>query len=68
TPISIVDLQQHTHCGGLYSSSHPTIRAFWNVVDAFSEDEKKSLLRFDAGLDETRLPTASHTCVNLLKM
>ncbi|KAF9044018.1 hypothetical protein BJ165DRAFT_1479003 [Panaeolus papilionaceus] len=89
TPISIVDLQQHTLYGGLYSSSHPTIRAFWNVVDAFSEDEKKSLLRFvtscsrppllgfkelvpnfcirDAGLDETRLPTAS-TCVNLLKL
>ncbi|PPR05200.1 hypothetical protein CVT24_010300 [Panaeolus cyanescens] len=46
TPISVADLRQHTLYGGLYTSSHPTILAFWRVVESFNETEKKALLRF----------------------
>ncbi|KAF9445554.1 HECT-domain-containing protein [Macrolepiota fuliginosa MF-IS2] len=46
SPIMLEDLRQNTNYGGLYDDAHPTIRLFWKVVNAFTEDQKRALLRF----------------------
>ncbi|KAF9078553.1 hypothetical protein BDP27DRAFT_1309750 [Rhodocollybia butyracea] len=46
SPIDLDDLKAHTNYGGLYSSSEPTIVAFWNVVNAFDQEQRRALLRF----------------------
>ncbi|KAJ2912438.1 hypothetical protein MD484_g7973, partial [Candolleomyces efflorescens] len=77
-PIDLDDLRQHTNYGGLYDDRHPVIVAFWKVVEAFDQEQRRGLLRGfkelvpnfsirDAGTDSHRLPTSS-TCVNLLKL
>ncbi|TPX30115.1 hypothetical protein SmJEL517_g06248 [Synchytrium microbalum] len=45
-PIDLRDLQQHIDYQGGFSTEHPTIKAFWKVVDGFSEEEKQLLLKF----------------------
>ncbi|KXN82656.1 hypothetical protein AN958_02333 [Leucoagaricus sp. SymC.cos] len=46
TPIDITDLKNNTNYGGLYDAAHPTILLFWKVVNSFTEDQKRALLRF----------------------
>ncbi|KAF5355124.1 hypothetical protein D9756_005712 [Leucocoprinus leucothites] len=46
TSIDIQDLKNNTNYGGLYDPGHPTILLFWKVVNSFSEDQKRLLLRF----------------------
>lgn len=31
---------------GGYTATHPVIQTFWEVVDSFSEEEKRKLLKF----------------------
>lgn len=31
---------------GGYSASHPVIQIFWEVVESFTDDEKRKLLKF----------------------
>ena len=44
--INIEDLQENTNYAGGFGPDHQTIIAFWHVVKAFSEEDKKSLLKF----------------------
>ncbi|PPQ89897.1 hypothetical protein CVT25_004840 [Psilocybe cyanescens] len=46
SPIDLVDLRRHTNYGGLYDDDHPTIVAFWNVVNSFDQEQRRALLRF----------------------
>ncbi|KAJ3552359.1 hypothetical protein NM688_g4189 [Phlebia brevispora] len=45
-PIDIEDLRSHTQYGGLYDDHEPTIQMFWRVVDTFTQDQRRLLLRF----------------------
>lgn len=46
TPIDTTDLRAHTNYGGLYDDKHPTIQAFWTVVESLDQEQKCALLRF----------------------
>lgn len=46
TPIDVDDLRTNTQYGGLYGEDQPTIQAFWRVVESFTQDQKRALLRF----------------------
>ena len=35
-----------TNYSGGYSATHPVIKIFWEVVETFTDDEKRKLLRF----------------------
>ena len=39
-------IQAHTKYAGNYELTHPTIVAFWLVVEGLSEEQKRSLLKF----------------------
>uniref|UniRef100_A0A8C7X8P9 Ubiquitin-protein ligase E3C n=1 Tax=Oryzias sinensis TaxID=183150 RepID=A0A8C7X8P9_9TELE len=45
-PISLEDLKNFTNYSGGYSANHPVIQIFWEVVEGFTEEEKRKLLRF----------------------
>ena len=44
--IDVNDLRANTQYGGLYAEDQPTIQAFWRVVESFTQDQKRALLRF----------------------
>lgn len=44
--IDISDLRKYTHYEGGYFEGHKTIRSFWNVLNSFSEKEKRLFLKF----------------------
>lgn len=44
--INIDDLQQNTKYGNGFTETHETITTFWTVVKAFSEEQKRKLLKF----------------------
>jgi ubiquitin-protein ligase E3 C len=46
SPIDVDDLRTNTQYGGLYTEDQPTIQAFWRVVESFTQDQKRALLRF----------------------
>lgn len=37
---------KRVHLAGGYSADHPVIRVFWRVVEGFSDEEKRKLLKF----------------------
>ncbi|XP_015210396.1 ubiquitin-protein ligase E3C [Lepisosteus oculatus] len=45
-PISLEDLKKFTNYSGGYSATHPVIKIFWEVVESFTDEEKRKLLRF----------------------
>uniref|UniRef100_A0AAY5EN53 Ubiquitin-protein ligase E3C n=1 Tax=Electrophorus electricus TaxID=8005 RepID=A0AAY5EN53_ELEEL len=45
-PICLDDLKKFTNYSGGYSATHPVIKIFWEVVESFSDDEKRKLLKF----------------------
>ncbi|KAL7875505.1 hypothetical protein AOLI_G00104680 [Acnodon oligacanthus] len=45
-PVCLDDLKKFTNYSGGYSATHPVIKIFWDVVENFSEDEKRKLLKF----------------------
>ncbi|XP_022432227.1 ubiquitin-protein ligase E3C isoform X2 [Delphinapterus leucas] len=45
-PISLEDLKSFTNYSGGYSADHPVIRVFWRVVEGFTDEEKRKLLKF----------------------
>ncbi|XP_061569598.1 ubiquitin-protein ligase E3C [Cololabis saira] len=45
-PILLDDLKNFTNYSGGYTASHPVITIFWEVVDGFTEEEKRKLLKF----------------------
>ncbi|XP_026574097.1 ubiquitin-protein ligase E3C isoform X2 [Pseudonaja textilis] len=45
-PISLEDLKTFTNYSGGYTADHPVIKIFWRVVESFTDDEKRKLLKF----------------------
>uniref|UniRef100_A0A5F8GAW5 Ubiquitin-protein ligase E3C n=1 Tax=Monodelphis domestica TaxID=13616 RepID=A0A5F8GAW5_MONDO len=45
-PISLEDLKSFTNYSGGYSADHPVIKIFWKVVESFTDEEKRKLLKF----------------------
>ncbi|KAJ8376784.1 hypothetical protein SKAU_G00073640 [Synaphobranchus kaupii] len=45
-PICLDDLKKFTNYSGGYSANHPVIKIFWDVVDSFTDEEKRKLLKF----------------------
>uniref|UniRef100_A0A7N6BU23 Ubiquitin-protein ligase E3C n=1 Tax=Anabas testudineus TaxID=64144 RepID=A0A7N6BU23_ANATE len=45
-PICLDDLKKFTNYSGGYSATHPVIQIFWEVVEGFTDDEKRKLLKF----------------------
>uniref|UniRef100_A0AAX7UEI6 Ubiquitin-protein ligase E3C n=1 Tax=Astatotilapia calliptera TaxID=8154 RepID=A0AAX7UEI6_ASTCA len=45
-PICLDDLKNFTNYSGGYSATHPVIQIFWEVVEGFTDDEKRKLLKF----------------------
>uniref|UniRef100_A0A673ARW9 Ubiquitin-protein ligase E3C n=1 Tax=Sphaeramia orbicularis TaxID=375764 RepID=A0A673ARW9_9TELE len=45
-PICLDDLKQFTNYSGGYSPTHPVIQIFWEVVEGFTDEEKRKLLKF----------------------
>ncbi|XP_042832401.1 ubiquitin-protein ligase E3C isoform X2 [Panthera tigris] len=45
-PISLEDLKSFTNYSGGYSADHPVIKVFWRVVEGFTDEEKRKLLKF----------------------
>lgn len=45
-PVDVNDLMLHTNYTGGYAPDHPTITAFWKVVNEFNDQQKGQLLKF----------------------
>nr|XP_033342932.1 ubiquitin-protein ligase E3C [Megalopta genalis] len=45
-PVDVNDLKLHTNYTGGYAPEHPTITAFWKVVNEFNDQQKSLLLKF----------------------
>ncbi|XP_052758997.1 ubiquitin-protein ligase E3C [Galleria mellonella] len=45
-PIDLHDLRAHTLYTGGFSATHPTVRCFWKVVENFTDDQRRQLLKF----------------------
>lgn len=45
-PVDVKDLMLHTNYTGGYAFDHPTITAFWKVVNEFNDQQKGQLLKF----------------------
>ncbi|KAL4716921.1 hypothetical protein ACJJTC_012732 [Scirpophaga incertulas] len=45
-PIDLEDLKTHTQYAGGYSAAHPTVQCFWKVVENFTDDQRRQLLKF----------------------
>jgi len=45
-PIDLQDLRANTQYGGLYDDHAPTIEAFWEVLESFSQEQRRAFLRF----------------------
>lgn len=45
-PIDIDDLKQNTNYSGGYTSDHVVIKLFWQIVQEFSDEQKRQLLKF----------------------
>lgn len=45
-PVDFEDLKQHTTYAGGYTSTHPVIVNFWQVVSTFNDTRRRQLLKF----------------------
>ncbi|XP_060806949.1 ubiquitin-protein ligase E3C [Amyelois transitella] len=45
-PIDLDDLRRHTQYSGGFSDTHPTVQCFWKVVENFTDDQRRQLLKF----------------------
>ncbi|KPI95020.1 Ubiquitin-protein ligase E3C [Papilio xuthus] len=45
-PIDLDDLKRNTHYAGGFSETHPTVQAFWKVVEGFTDGQRRQLLKF----------------------
>ncbi|XP_062850560.1 ubiquitin-protein ligase E3C isoform X2 [Trichomycterus rosablanca] len=45
-PICLEDLKKFTNYSGGYTATHSVIKIFWEVVESFSDEEKRKLLKF----------------------
>lgn len=54
-PVDVDDLRTHAKYGGSFDGAHPTIEIFWEVVQSFSDEEKRQLLKFVTSLSRPPL-------------
>ncbi|CAH2236380.1 jg10760 [Pararge aegeria aegeria] len=45
-PIDLDDLRRHTQYGGPFSEAHATVKCFWRVVETFTDEQRRQLLKF----------------------
>ncbi|XP_061411231.1 ubiquitin-protein ligase E3C [Lethenteron reissneri] len=45
-PIDLQDLKNFTNYSGGYTADHPVIKVFWHVVEGFTDEQKRKLLKF----------------------
>ncbi|KAG6450503.1 hypothetical protein O3G_MSEX006627 [Manduca sexta] len=45
-PIDLEDLRRHTSYAGGFSDTHATVQRFWKVVESFTDDQRRQLLKF----------------------
>ena len=45
-PIDLADLRANTNYGGLFDDNNPVIQTFWRVVESFTQEQRRALLRF----------------------
>ncbi|XP_028158775.1 ubiquitin-protein ligase E3C [Ostrinia furnacalis] len=45
-PIDLDDLRAHTQYAGGFSANHPVVQCFWKVVEKFTDDQRRQLLKF----------------------
>uniref|UniRef100_A0A1E1WF09 Ubiquitin-protein ligase E3C n=2 Tax=Pectinophora gossypiella TaxID=13191 RepID=A0A1E1WF09_PECGO len=45
-PIDVDDLRRHTQYAGGFSATHPTVLCFWKVLENFTDDQRRQLLKF----------------------
>ncbi|XP_052278265.1 ubiquitin-protein ligase E3C-like isoform X2 [Dreissena polymorpha] len=45
-PIDIDDLRTYTNYSGGYAADHPVIKMFWEIVEDFTDEQKRQLLKF----------------------
>ncbi|XP_075974851.1 ubiquitin-protein ligase E3C [Anticarsia gemmatalis] len=45
-PIDLDDLKRHTQYAGGFSTTHPTVQCFWKVLENFTDDQRRQLLKF----------------------
>ena len=45
-PVDLEDLKHYTNYSGGYTADHPVIKMFWKVVDHFTDQQKRQLLKF----------------------
>lgn len=53
--IDVKDWRKYTVYSGGYSDEHKVIKTFWRVVESFSEDQKRKLLKFATSRSRTPL-------------
>lgn len=46
SPIDLEDLRANTNYGGLFDDDNPVIQKFWSVVESFTQEQRRLLLRF----------------------
>ena len=46
TPVSMADLKEHCVYSGEYTAKHKTIQMFWQVLEQFTEQQSRQLLKF----------------------
>ena len=51
--IDVKDWKKNTDYKGEFSVGHQTIRWFWEVVEAFNQEELANLLKFSTGSSRT---------------
>lgn len=65
-PVDVNDLKLHTNYMGGYAPDHPTITAFWKVVNEFNDQQKGQLLKFVTSCSRPPLLGFKVHCVNIL--
>lgn len=45
-PIDVDDLRLYTLYSGVFNATHPTVVFFWKAVEAFTDDQRRMLLKF----------------------
>ena len=45
-PIDIEDLKQYTNYSGGYTADHVVIKMLWKIVERFTDQQKRQLLKF----------------------
>lgn len=53
--LDVLDMRKHTVYEDGYFDEHPVIRSFWQIVEQFTFEEKKTLLKFVTGCSKPPL-------------